>query len=179
MTEPTTMLSAVRLGWQLLARIPWLTRWLLRRAFPVSRCKAMLLVELSGSQSSFELLAIRPSHTLVSLELRIYNPLPFSVELVVSQLQANIDSSNLLNTVLNTRFIVPATGFGRIVLPELNLTDQQARWVRNLSREYTRVQFTLDCHCTSVIHDWDTSGTYEFPVFVRTDGAEQSGEECT
>ena len=177
MTEPTSMLSAVRLGWQLLSRIPWLSRWLLRRAFPVSRCKNMLLVELSGPNSRFELLTVRANNALAGLELRIYNPLPFCIQLDASRLQVSIDSSNLLDAVLNTRLAVPATGFGRLTLPEFSLTAQQTNWVQNLSREYTRVHTTLYWSCTSVVHNWETSGYSDFPVFVRSDSNEDRARE--
>lgn len=172
MTEPTSMLSAVRLGWQLLSRIPWFSRWLLRRAFPVSLCKDMLIVEISGPQSRFELLSVRANNTLACLELRIYNPLPFCIQLDASRLQVSIDSSNLLDAMLNTKLAVPAAGFGRLTLPEFSLTEQQTNWVKNLSREYTRVRTTLYWSCISVVHNWETSGLSEFPVLVRSDANE-------
>ncbi|MDT8429192.1 MAG: hypothetical protein RQ757_10545 [Pseudomonadales bacterium] len=169
MNGVATVLSAARLGWQLLARIPWLSGWLLGQVFPASKCKTLLQVDVSGNHSCFELLSTRPSHALVHLEVRVYNALPFTVELDVSRLQGGIDSSNLLDTALNTKLAVPAAGFGRIVLPEITLTNQQTNWICNLSREYTRVQLTLHWRCKSTIHNWDDSGTYEFPVFIRAD----------
>lgn len=179
MNDPATVLSAARLGWQLLARIPWLSVWLLRRCFPVPRCKDMLTIELSGNHSSFELLPDRPSHTLTGLKLHVYNPLPFSFDLEGCRLQADIDSRKLLDEPLNIRQIVPASGFARIPLLEIGLTDRQVTWVKELSREYTRVQFSLNWRCHSVIREWADSGIYEFPVFVHTGKIEQSGDSLT
>lgn len=75
-----TILSAARLVWQVLAKAPWLTRWLLRRAFLVSECRTRFMVDMPGNNARFELLSIRPSPALVGLEVRIYNSLPFAVD---------------------------------------------------------------------------------------------------
>lgn len=171
MTDVATIISAARIGWQLLAKVPWLTGGILRRVFPVSACRDQLRVDLLGSHSAFELLEARPSHALANLELRVYNRLPFAVTTEATRLQARIDSSNVLDVLLKTTLIVPAAGTGHVGLPEISLTEQQVQWVRNLRREYTRVNFTLHWYCNSRVHAWEASGESTFPVFIRTDDA--------
>lgn len=171
MVEPDTIISAARLGWQLLAKLPWLTRWLLRRVFPVNKCKEQFLVEMPGSHARFELLSIRPSPALTGLEVRVYNPLPFPVEICAFRLTANIDSTNLLDAVLNSKHRIPAAGHGRITLPEVALSDQQVNWVRRLRRECTRIQLNLHWRCTSTIQDWEAQGDYECLAYINEDTA--------
>lgn len=166
-----TILFAARMGWQLLAKAPWLTRWLLRRAFPVSECKTRFLVDMPGNHARFELLSIRPSAALVGLEVRVYNPLPFAVDFSTFRLTSSIDSTGLLDAVLNSKHLVPAAGFARIPLHEIGLADQQANWVRQLRRECARVQVTLHWRCASTIHDWEGQGTYECNAYVNMDKA--------
>lgn len=160
------IISAARLGWQLLAKLPWLTRWLLRRVFPVSECRTRFLVDIPSNHARFELMAVRPSLALVGLKVRVYNPLPFAVEFSALRLTASIDSAGLLDVVLNSKHLIPAAGFARIPLHEISLSDQQANWVRGLQRECTRVQLNLHWRCTSAIHDWEGQGSYECIAYV-------------
>lgn len=103
MTDPATTISAARLGWQLLAKVPWLARWLLHHVFPVNKCKDRFLVDVPGTHARFELLSIRPSPVLTGLEVRVYNPLPFAVEFSTFNLKCSIDSIVLLDAVLNSK----------------------------------------------------------------------------
>lgn len=171
MTEVVTVISAARLIWQMLAKIPWLARCLLRRVFSVSECRDKFLVDMPGSHARFELLMIRPSLALTGLELLVYNPLPFAVEFSPFRLVANINSTGLLDVVLNSKKIIPAAGFARIPMHEISLTEQQANWVQRLHRECTRVQLNLQWRCTSDIHHWEGQGTYECVVYINRDTA--------
>jgi len=167
MADVATVISSTRLGWQLLAKVPWLTGWLLRHFFPIDKCKSQFSVDMPGAHVRFELLPARPSFALAGLEVRVHNLLPFAVEFSVFRLTSGIDSFIYLDAVLNTTCLIPATGVARMPLPEIVLTDQQANWVRNLQREYTRVQLNLHWRCTSAIHDWEAQGSYDCTAYVN------------
>jgi hypothetical protein len=172
MTDPATILASARLGWQLLAKIPWLTRWVLRHFFPISKCKALFQVDVPGNHARFELLSIRPSPALVGLEVRVYNPLPFAVEFETFRLTANIDGTGVLNAVLNTKHCIPATGSAHVALPEIGLSDSEANWVRERESECVRLGLELHWRCKSTIHDWQDQGTYTSLVYVNRDRGE-------
>ncbi|MFZ2207298.1 MAG: hypothetical protein WAV22_01370 [Porticoccaceae bacterium] len=172
MTESAESISYPSLGWQLLAKVPWLARWLLRRAFPINKCKERFLVEMPGNHTRFELLSVRPSPALTGLEVRVYNALPFAVDFSAFRLTASINSTGLLDTVLNSNYRIPASGHARIPLSEIGLSDQQANWVRGLPRECARIQVNLHWRCTSSIHDWDAQDTYDCLAYVNKDTAE-------
>ena len=172
MTDATTIISSARLGWQLLAKVPLLAGWLLRRVFPANKCNDRFLVDVPGTHARFELLSTRPSPALTGLEMRVYNPLPFAVEFNAVRLTSTIDSVNLLDAVLNSKHRIPAAGYARISLPEISLTDQQAKWVGRLQRECTRIQINLHWRCTSTIHDWEAQGSYECLAYINKDTAE-------
>jgi len=172
MADVATVISSTRLGWQLLAKIPWLAAWLLRRFFPIDKCKTQFSVDMPGTHVRFELRSVRPSSALVGLEVRVHNFLPFAVEFSGFRLTSGIDSFVLLDAVLNTKCRIPAAGAARIPLPEIGLTDQQANWVRRLQRECTRVQLNLHWRCTSTIHDWEGQGSYDCIAYVNKDSAE-------
>ena len=161
---------ALRWGWQLLAKLPLLSRWMLRRVFPVSECKVRFGVEMPGNNARFELMSVRPSPALTGLAVRIHNLLPFPVSFSAFRLIASIESAGLLDAVLNTSAQIPAASFARITFPEIGLADQQANWVRGLQRECARVQLNLHWRCTSAIHDWETQGSYEFLAQINKDG---------
>lgn len=172
MTDPATILSAARLSWQMLAKVPWFARWLLRRVFPVSKCQERLMVDIPGNHTHFELLSVRPSPALTGLEVRVYNALPFTVAFSTFRLTANIDSTGLLDAVLNSTYRIPAAGHARIPLSEIGLSVQQANWVRGLQRECARIQLNLHWCCTSSIHDWEAQGTYDCLAYVNKDTTE-------
>lgn len=174
MTDAATIISGARIGWQVLAKMPWLTCWLLRRFFPVSKCKSRFLVDMPGNHARFELLSVRPSPALVGLEIHVFNPLPFAVEFETFRLTANVDSTRLVDAVLNTRHLVPATGSARIPLPEIGLTDQQANWVRDRQKKCTRVQVNLHWRCKSTIHSWESQDAYECLAYVNKNDSEAS-----
>ena len=73
MTDATTIISSARLGWQLLAKVPLLAGWLLRRVFPANKCNDRFLVDVPGTHARFELLSTRPSPALTALRLPIVN----------------------------------------------------------------------------------------------------------
>jgi hypothetical protein len=171
MADAGTVLYAARLGWQLLAKVPWLSRLLLRRAFPIAECQTRLAVDMPGNHARFELLSIRPSRALVGVELRLHNVLPFPVTFEAFRLTSTIDSTGFLDTALNERHHIPAVGFARIPLPEIGLTDSQAKWVRALNRDCTRVQLTLHWRCASQVHDWEGQGTYEALLYINKDAS--------
>lgn len=172
MTDPATNISYPSLGWQLLAKAPWLTRWLLRRFFPIGECRTRFLVDMPGNHTRFELLSVRPSPALTGLEVRVYNPLPFVVGFSAFRLTTSIDSVGLLDAVLNSKYRIPASGHARIPLPEIGLSDQQVNWIRGLQRECARIQLNLHWRCTSSVHDWEAQGTYECLVYVNKDVAD-------
>lgn len=167
MSDMVTITTAARAVWRLL--VPMLPRWCLRRAFPRNKCSSMVRVDLSGSSANFELLSIRPAHVLSNLVVSINNFLPCDVDFEIVNLRANIDSSRLFDIKVDARASLPAVGFGRISLPEIYLSDQQVRWVKGLSRDYARVNFSLSWRCNSEIWDWEGSADYSFPVYVQID----------
>ncbi|MEX0735156.1 MAG: hypothetical protein WD051_11075 [Steroidobacteraceae bacterium] len=175
MADTGTVLYAARLVWQLLGKVPWLSRLLLRRAFPIAECQRRLAVDMPGNHARFELLSIRPSPALVGVQLRLHNVLPFPVTFEASRLISTIDSTGFLDIVLNERHCIPAAGFARIPLPEIGLTSSQAGWVRALNRDCTRVQLKLHWRCASPVHDWEGQGTYEGLLYVNKDGSPLSG----
>lgn len=169
MTDPATIIASARMSWQLLARIPRLAGWMLRLAFPVSKCKTLLVVDMPGSHARLELLRVRPSAALIGVEVTLHNHLPFDVEFEVWRLTMNINSSAVLDAVLNTRHSVPATASARIPLLEISLSDQQADWLRVQSDDCVRAQVGLHWRCKSVIHDWQDHGSYECLVYSNKD----------
>lgn len=169
MTDPATILASARMGWQLLAKIPWLTRLLLRRVFPIGECKRLLAVDMPGNHARFELLRVRPSAALVGLEVSLHNHLPFDVEFEAWRLTMTIDSYAVLDAVLNTQHTIPATGGARIPLPEISLSDQQAGWVGARCDNCVRIQVGLHWRCISAFHDWQDQGTYESLAYVNSD----------
>ncbi|MFZ5699551.1 MAG: hypothetical protein ACOY9J_12700 [Pseudomonadota bacterium] len=169
MSDVVTITTAARAVWRLL--VPVLPRLCLRRAFPRNKCGSMVQVNLSGSNATFELLSIRPAHVLSNLVVNINNFLPCDVDIEIVNLHANIDSSKLFDIKVDAQASLPAVGFGRIPLSEICLSDQQVRWIKGLSRDYTRVQFSLSWRCKCEIWDWEGSAEYSFPVYVRVDAA--------
>ena len=174
MIETTAIIASVRIGWQVLAKLPVLGRWLLRWKFPISKCQSLLAVDVSASQAQFELLPTRPSAGLAGLVTRWHNHLPFQVEIEIHELSVSIDSSCLLTQTLNTQCTIPATGSATIRLPELGLTDQQADWVRNLDRECVRAQIELRWRVTSAVHDWVDQKTDVYLISINQDQASRS-----
>ena len=92
MTDPATIIATARMGWRLLAKMPWLTRVLLRRAFPISKCKKLLVVDVPGNRARFELLRARPSAALSGVEVTLHNHLPFDLECTWRNISRNYDS---------------------------------------------------------------------------------------
>lgn len=174
MTGEVTTIASARLGWQVLAKVPWLSRRLLRRAFPITRCKSLFTVEAPGNQARFELLEERPSPALTSVEVTLHNHLPFRVEFEGYRLSVSIDSYGLLDAVENSICMVPATGLSSVRLPDIALSDQQARWVRARSGDSVRIALVLYWRCRSSFHDWEDQHSYDRLVYVnknRTGGA--------
>lgn len=172
MTDPATIIATARMGWRLLAKMPWLMRVLLRRAFPISKCKKLLVVDVPGNYARFELLQVRPSAALIGLEVSLHNHLPFDVELEAWRLVVTIDSNAILDVALNTQYTIPATGSARIPLPEIGLSDRQASWVDAQCDDCVRIQVGLHWRCTSAFHSWQDQQTFESLVYVNSDRAE-------
>lgn len=172
MTDAAAIIASARMGWQLLAKIPWLTRLLLCRAFPISKCQILLAVDMPGNHARFELLRMRPLAALIGLEVRAHNHLPFDVEFELWRLTAAIDSNALLDATLNTRYTIPATGSARISLPEISLSDQQANWTRAKGDDCVRVRLELYWRCQSPFHDWQDQGGYESLIYLNRDRGE-------
>ena len=172
MIEAAAIVASARVGWQLLAKIPWLTRLLLRRVFPISKCKRLFMVEMPGNYARFELLQVRPSAALIGLDVSLHNHLPFDVELEAWRLVVTIDNNAILDVVLNTQHTIPATGSARIPLPEIGLSDRQASWVDAQCDDCVRIQVGLHWRCASAFHDWQDQGTYQNLVKVNSDRAE-------
>ena len=84
----------------------------------------------------------------------------------------NIDSSAVLDAVLNTRHTVPATGIARIPLSEIGLSDRQVRWVDTQRDDSIWIQVGLHWRCTSAFHSWQDQQTFESLVYVNRDRAE-------
>lgn len=169
MIETTAIIASSRIGWQLLAKLPVAFGWLLRRNFPISKCKSMLVVDVSANQAQFELLRARPSAGLAGLVANLHNHLPFQIEIEVHEVRVSIDSRSLLTQSLNVKCAIPATGSATIHLPELGLTDQQANWVRNLRHESVRAQIKLSWRCCSSVHDWTDQKTDVCLISVNQD----------
>lgn len=170
MADSGMVLYVARLGWQLLGRIPWLSRVVLRRAFPIHECRNRFAVDMPGNHARFELLSMRPSPALVGIELRLHNLLPFPVRFEAFRLTSSIDSTGFLDTVLNERHSIPAASFARIALPEIGLTDSQANWVRALKRDCTTVRLILRWRCSSAVHGWEDQGSHEALLYINKDG---------
>jgi hypothetical protein len=147
----------------------------LRRAFPLAECRSRFAVDTPGNQARFELLSIRPSPALVGIEIRVHNLLPFPVMFEAFRLTSSIDSTGFLDTVLNERHSIPAAGFARIALPEVGLTDSQAKWVRALDRDCTRVRLILHWRCFSAVHNWEDQGSHEALLYINRDGSSLPG----
>ena len=172
MTDPATIIATARMGWRLLAKMPWLMRVLLRRAFPISKCKKLLVVDVPGNRARFELSRARPSAALSGVEVTLHNHLPFDLEFEVWRLTMNIDSSAVLDAVLNTRHTVPTTGGAQILIPEISLSDRQVRWVDTQRDDSIRIQVGLHWRCTSAFHSWQDQQTFESLVYVNSDCTE-------
>jgi hypothetical protein len=172
MTDPATIIASTRMGWQLLAKIPWLTRLLLRRAFPISKCRRLLAIDMPGNHARFELMRVRPSAALTGLEVSVHNHLPFDVEFEAWRLTMNINSNGVLDVVLNTQHKIPATGSARISLSEISLSDRQTGWVGALGDNCVRIQVGLHWRCSSAFHNWQDQGIYESLVYVNRDRTE-------
>jgi len=154
MIATTVIVASARISWQCLAKLAALGRLLLRWKFPISKCKELLIVEVSANQAQFELLRVRPSAGVAGLVMRLHNHLPFQIEFEIHELSVSIDSRCLLTQPLNTQCSIPATGSATIRLTEMGLTDQQANWVRNSDRASVRAQVELSWRCRSPVRDW-------------------------
>jgi len=169
MIETTAIIASARIGWKLLAKLPVLGRLLLRWKFPIVKCNALLVVEVSANHGQFTLQRIRPAAGLIGVEVRLHNHLPFQIEFEIHELRVNIDSCQLLTQTLNVKCIIPATGSATIRLPELNLTDQQANWIRNRGRDCESAQIELYWRCCSSVHDWTDQRSDDSLISVNQD----------
>ena len=172
MTEPTTIVVSAL--WRILAKVPWLTRLLLPQAFPVSRCRALLVVDAPGSHVRFELLRVRPSAALLGVEATLHNHLPFHVEIEVYRLSVAIDSVGLLDAVQNTKCTAPAAGSVSVQFPEVTLSNHQADWVRARQGGSVRIHLSLSWRCRSSFRTWEDQKGFGSLAYVNKDptGAE-------
>lgn len=176
MVEPISMSSA-GMVWKGLAKVPVLTRWLLRRRFSVQKCTEMLVIDSHSDSAYFDLQPDHPSHSLGGIGLRLHNHLPFDVVVQATHATLTIDSNVVLETVLNSELMVQASNSAQLALPELGLTEQQVKWIRNLKREFTRIKLVFDLKCQSNIRSWDQRRDLGFSATINLGSSSIKQEE--
>lgn len=159
---------SVGLLWKGLAKVPLLTRMFLKWRFPVQKCRELFIIDSGADSAYFDLQPDRPSHSLGGLGLRLHNHLPFDMVVQVTHSVLIIDSSVVLESVLNSGLMVPAFKSAQLALPQIGLTEQQVRWVRNLQRDFTRIKINLDLKCQSNIRSWEEHSALGFSATINS-----------
>ena len=169
MTASATVIASALQIWKVLAKFSWFTRRLLRWQYPINKCQERLLVDVDGSQAQFELLSERPSHALTCLGLRITNFLPFDVTIDVYRVTAVVESHGVLDATTHLQLHIPTSATLKTFIPEISLTDQQARWVQGRGRDFTRIAVELHCRCQSTVQNWEEHRPSSFLVSINAD----------
>lgn len=169
MTDPISLTYSAGWIWKILAKLPVITRWFVRWQYPSAKCRESLLLDLDGNQARFELLDQRPSHSLTCLGFRAHNHLPFDVSVELHRVKAYVGSYQLLDSVLNTLVDVPSAASVQSPLPEISLSEQQRKWVRQLGRDCTSIRLEIHCHCKSSIQNWEDCRSFVFLSSINVD----------
>ena len=169
MTGPVTLVVSARLLWKVLAKVPLVSGWLMRRYYPTIKCKQLFLLQLDGSQARFELNSQRPAHALTSLRIWVHNHLPFDVTIDLYRITGFVESQQLPDTVLNLQLVVPSAASVEAYLSEINLTDQQTHRIRAIGRDWTNIRVELHCRCRSPIQNWEDLRSFVFLSSINND----------
>ena len=167
MVEPISM-SGVSLVWKGLAKVPSLTRWILRWRFPVQKCRELLIIEADANSVYFDLQPERPSHSLGGVELRIHNHLPFGVVLQITHVTLIVNSSLVLDAVLNNELVIQASNHVQLTLPQLGLAEQQVKWLRKYKQDISRIKMLFNLRCQSKIHSWEEQCPLGFSATINS-----------
>lgn len=167
MVEAISM-GSIGLMWKVLAKAPIPVRWLLRWRFPIQRCRGLVIIDPTADSVYFDLHPEHPSHYLGGIGLKLHNHLPFDVVVKAVHAALVIDSTAVLDAVLNSESTIPASNSAQLLLPQLGLTEQQVRWVRNLQREFTRIKLVFDLKIQSDIRSWEEHSTLVFSATINS-----------
>lgn len=130
--------------------------WLLRRFHPIPKVANRVVIYAVGTGPHIYTKAGRPLR-FSGLELVVFNPLPFPIEIQGMKLRVDLQSTYLLTIESHERTTVPKRGVTRLDLAS-DLSDNQALMIK---------QHTIPClhlHVSGPVHFH--SRVRDFTVYV-------------
>lgn len=139
----------VSLGDRLVGAAPG---WLLRRFHPAPTLSKRVVIYTVGTGPHIYTKAGKPLR-FTSLELAVFNPLPFSIEIQGLKLTVALHSTYLLTVESQDRTTVPKRGVARLDLG-CDLSDNQARMIKQQPLPCLHLHVSGPVHFRSRVRDF-------------------------